>query len=89
MRWRSYRGKWIFEEKYRFLNSYLNFRTVAVPALISKRKFACTAVNYCVSLLQEYFLASFSCRYELTGKRCIIWQFILSFYWTGVLGEIM
>lgn len=46
-----------FERKISVLNSYLNFRTVAVPALISKRKFAALLLS--VFFVREVFLASF------------------------------
>ncbi|MFZ3711468.1 glycosyltransferase family 2 protein, partial [Salmonella enterica subsp. enterica] len=48
-----------FERKISVLNSYLYFRTVAVPALISRRK--CAALLLSVFFVRQVFLASFSC----------------------------
>ncbi|MBJ2850844.1 glycosyltransferase family 2 protein, partial [Salmonella enterica subsp. enterica serovar Corvallis] len=58
------------------LNSYLNFRTVAVPALISKRKFAALLLS--VFFVREVFLASFSCRYELARAMIMSYNDCLS-----------
>lgn len=65
-----------FERKISVLNSYLNFRTVAVPALISKRKFAALLLS--VFFVREVFLASFSCRYELARAMIMSYNDCLS-----------
>lgn len=52
-----------FERKISVLNNYLNFRTVAVPALVSDRKYSSLFLT--LFFIRELALVTFACRYEL------------------------